>query len=123
MNLLKVTQERDQIRREREEQVAALNSQLHVMERSYETILQVRHDYVIIPQIHGLSIGSGVVQNLWQLRLIYHLLGVCVCVCVCSRMCLRRWLAGWRLLAASGRLSLGRWSRAHSKCCSSLDEG
>lgn len=40
LNLLKVTQERDQIRREREEQVAALNSQLHVMERSYETILQ-----------------------------------------------------------------------------------
>ena len=61
LNLLKVTQERDQIRREREEQVAALNSQLHVMERSYETILQVNHAqtrylYVIISQIHGLSI-------------------------------------------------------------------
>ena len=40
-NLEKVTRERDQLRREKEEEVMALNSKLHTMERSYEAILQV----------------------------------------------------------------------------------
>ena len=41
VDLVRVREERDQLRREKEEEVAALNSQLHTMERSYEAILQV----------------------------------------------------------------------------------
>ena len=39
--LKKVRQERDELRRDKEEEVAALNAKLHAMERTYETILQV----------------------------------------------------------------------------------
>ena len=39
--LERVRWERDELRREKEEEVAALDSKLHAMERSYDAILQV----------------------------------------------------------------------------------
>ena len=39
--LERVRCERDELRREKEEEVAALDSKLHAMERSYDAILQV----------------------------------------------------------------------------------
>ena len=40
--LVVVKRERDELRREKEEEVTALNSRLHAMERTYDVILQVR---------------------------------------------------------------------------------
>lgn len=39
--LQRVTEERDCLQKEKEEEVATLNGKLHAMEKSYETILQV----------------------------------------------------------------------------------
>ena len=41
-SLFRVSQERDRLQREKEEEVATLNTKLHAMERSYEAILQVQ---------------------------------------------------------------------------------
>ena len=38
---MKVSEERDQLQRKKEEEVASLNGKLEAMERSYEAILQV----------------------------------------------------------------------------------
>ena len=39
--LQRVTEERDRLQKEKEEEVATLNGKLHAMEKSYEAILQV----------------------------------------------------------------------------------
>ena len=38
---MRVQRERDKLKREKEEEVSALHSKLHVMEKSYDAILQV----------------------------------------------------------------------------------
>ena len=43
LQLVEVSEERDRLRREKEEEVATLNGKLEATERSYEAILQVNH--------------------------------------------------------------------------------
>ena len=47
-----VRRERDELRREKEEQVTALTAKLHSVERSYDIILQVRMMYMFSTPTH-----------------------------------------------------------------------
>ena len=47
LQLTEVSEERDQLRREKEEEVASLNVKLEATERSYEAILQVLNHSII----------------------------------------------------------------------------